>query len=101
MPTALLTIDDLLDPIPDGPPSGTDLRWTPEWDRVREARRSDDGVEAGKWAKRDRKVADWRLVDELARAMLRERSKDLQLAIWLTEAGIKLHGFAGLRDGLR
>jgi type VI secretion system protein ImpA len=33
--------------------------------------------------------------------MLRERTKDLQLALWLTEANIKLQGFPGLRDGLR
>src|ERR1039458_2422458 len=39
--------------------------------------------------------------EELATAMLRDRSKDLQLALWLTEANIKLHGFPGLRDGLR
>src|SRR6185369_12960916 len=41
------------------------------------------------------------LVEELASGMLRNRSKDLQLALWLTEAGIKRHGFPGLRDGLR
>ena len=40
-------------------------------------------------------------MEELASGMLRNRSKDLQLALWLTEAGIKLHGFPGLRDGLR
>jgi type VI secretion system protein ImpA len=32
--------------------------------------------------------------------MLRERSKDLQLGMWLMEANLKLDGFAGLRDGL-
>ena len=47
------------------------------------------------------KTADWRLVEELASACSANRSKDLQLALWLTEAGIKLHGFPGLRDGLR
>ena len=33
--------------------------------------------------------------------MLRDRTKDLQIAIWLTEANMKLHGFAGLRDSFR
>ena len=77
------------------------MRWTPEWDRIREARRADDDLETGKWVKRERKVSDWRLVRDLATAMLRERTKDLQLALWLTEANIKLQGFPGLRDGLR
>jgi type VI secretion system protein ImpA len=101
MPTAPLLIDDLLDPISPQQPAGVDLRWTPEWDRIKEARRADDALESGKWAKRDHKVADWRLVQQLAAEMLRERSKDLQFAMWLTEANIKLDGFPGLRDGLR
>lgn len=100
MATASLVTDGILDPISPDRPAGTDLRWTPEWDRIKEARRADDGLEAGKWVKKDRKAADWRTVQELAIAALR-RSKDLQLALWLTEANMKLHGFPGLRDGLR
>src|SRR5262249_58554545 len=95
-----LYTDDLLDPISPDQPAGTDMRWTPEWERIREARRADDDLQSGKWAKRERKVADWGLVQDLCMTMLRERSKDLQLALWLTEANIKLQGFAGLRDGL-
>jgi type VI secretion system protein ImpA len=101
MPTAPLDTDDLLDPISPDQPAGSDLRWTPDWDRIKEARRADDGLDSGNWTKKERKTADWRLAKELATAMLRERSKDLQLALWLTEANIKLHGFPGLRDGLR
>src|SRR5712671_5610294 len=98
---AKLYIDDLLDPISPDEPAEADLRWSPEWDRIREARRADDGLDSGKWVKKDRKVANWPLVQQLAGEMLRNRSKDLQLAMWLTEANIKLHGFPGLRDGLR
>src|SRR5262249_21020475 len=99
--SARLYTDDLLDPIAPDQPAGTDMRWTPEWDRIREARRADDDLQSGKWAKRERKVADWGLVQDLCMTMLRQRSKDLQLALWLTEANIKLRGFAGLTDGLR
>jgi len=99
--TASFGTDDLLDPISADHPAGIELRWTPEWDRIKEARRSDDGLEAGKWAKKESKSADWRLVRELTGTALRERSKDLQLAMWMTEANVKLDGFAGLRDGLR
>jgi type VI secretion system protein ImpA len=101
MATALLYTDDLLAPIPGDHPAGADLRWTAEWDRIKEARRADDDLDPGKWAKKDRKIADWRSVEELASTLLRGRSKDLQLALWLAEAGMKLHGFTGLRDGLR
>ena len=101
MPTASLYADDFFGPVSPGQPAGSDLRWTAEWDRIKEARRSDDDLEPGKWAKKDRKTADWRLVEELTSVMLRERTKDLQLALWLTEAGMKLHAFPGLRDGLR
>src|ERR1039458_9077322 len=101
MSTALLDIDHLLDPISPDQPAGTDLRWTADWDRIKEARRADDDLESGKWAKKERKGADWRLVEELSSGRLRKRSKDLQLALWLTEAGMKRHGFPGLRDGLR
>jgi len=101
MPTASLYTDDFLGPVSADQPAGADLRWTAEWDRIKEARRADDDLEPGQWTKKERKTADWRLVEELASVMLRERSKDLQLALWLTEAGLKLHGFPGLRDGLR
>ena len=100
MPTEPLFDNDLLDPIAADQPAGTDLRWTPEWDRIKEARRADDDLEAGMWAKKERKAADWPAVQELAAAALK-RSKDLQLALWLTEANMHLHGFQGLRDGLQ
>jgi type VI secretion system protein ImpA len=98
---AMLYPDELLDPVSTGQPVGEDLRWTPQWDRVKEARRTDDDLTSGKWAKKERKDSDWRLTEELCVSLLKNESKDLQLALWLTEAGIRLHGFAGLRDGLK
>src|SRR5215467_7356306 len=101
MSVAQFHIDDLLGPISAEQPAGVDLRWTPEWDRIKEARRSDDTLESGKWVKKERKSANWSLVKELAESMLRQQSKDLQIALWLMEANLKLYGFAGLRDSLR
>jgi type VI secretion system protein ImpA len=101
MLTDILLSDDILDPISPDQPAGADLRWTSEWDRIKEARRADDSLEAGKWIKKDRKIADWRTVQELTLTALKERSKDLQLALWLTEANMRLHGFPGLYAGLR
>jgi hypothetical protein len=51
MPAAPLCSDDFLDPVPADQPAGTDLRWTAEWDRIKEARRADDALESGKWEK--------------------------------------------------
>ena len=101
MPTAQLYSDDILEPISIDQPAGVDLRWTPQWDRIKEARRADDGLVSGKWAKKEHKDSDWRLAQELSVALLSKQSKDLQLALWLTEASVHLHGFAGLRDGLK
>src|SRR5437868_2133610 len=96
-----LLTDDLLDPISAEQPSGANLRWAAEWDRIKEARRQDDNLSAGSWQKRDGKSADWRQVERLATSILRSQSKDLQIAMWLTEAELKLHGFLGLSEGLR
>ena len=47
------------------------------------------------------KRADWPGVAETCIVAIATRSKDIQLAAWLLEAWIHLHGFAGLREGLR
>ncbi len=46
-------------------------------------------------------LPDWRRIDELARTILAERSKDLEITAWFSEALVRLQGFAGLRDGFR
>jgi type VI secretion system protein ImpA len=45
--------------------------------------------------------ADWDPILKLGPQILAEESKDLEVAAWLTEALIREHGFAGLRDGFR
>src|SRR5262249_5445404 len=47
-----------------------------------------------------RKV-DWGRIIEQATDALQKSSKDLRLACYLTEALVKEHGFAGLRDGMQ
>lgn len=90
---------DLLNPIPGDNPSGISLRYDPVYDQIKEARRQDDTGPQGDW-QRERKVADYRLVVDLASKSLAERSKDLQLAVWLTEAALYREKFAGLQQGL-
>lgn len=92
--------DELLNPI-DGPnPSGATLRYDPLYDKIKEARREEDQPPPG-MTERDRKVPDNPAVIKLTLDALTKRTKDLQLAAWLTEASLKQKGFTGLRDGLR
>jgi len=91
--------DDLLNPIEGPNPSGANLRYDPLYDKIKEARREEDQPPAG-MTERDRKVADSPLVIKLTSDLLINKTKDLQLGAWLTEALVKQKGFAGLRDGL-
>ncbi|MCU1259122.1 MAG: ImpA domain protein, partial [Bryobacterales bacterium] len=91
--------DDLLTPIPGNNPSGENLRYAPVYDKVKEARREDDDAPQGEW-QRERKTADSALVIKLAGEALATKTKDLQLAAWLTEAALRKDGFFGLREGL-
>lgn len=91
--------NDLLNPIAGENPSGQNLKYAPVYDKIKEARREEDDAAQGDW-KRERKVADWPLVIKTAGETLATKSKDLQLAAWLTEALLKTQGVGGLRDGL-
>jgi type VI secretion system protein ImpA len=92
--------DDLLTPIPGDNPGGANLRYNPVYDKIKEARREDDDAPQGEWA-HERKTADWKQVIKLAGEALAAKSKDLQLAAWLTEAMLRAEGFAGLLAGLK
>jgi type VI secretion system protein ImpA len=91
--------DDLLNPIAGDNPSGANLRYDPVFDKIKEARRQDDDAPQGEW-QRERKVADYKTVVKLAGDTLATRTKDLQLAAWLTEALLAQEGISGLRQGL-
>jgi type VI secretion system protein ImpA len=91
--------EGLLNPIPGDNPSGKTLRYDPVYDKIREARREEDVLPQGDWS-RDVKKADFPLVIKLATEALSTKSKDLQLAAWLTEAIMFRDHVAGLREGL-
>jgi type VI secretion system ImpA family protein len=91
----------VLEPIPDEPPAGPSLRYEGTYDKIREAREEDNPTLArGVW-KAPLKRAEWSQVVTLCLDALQNRSKDLQIAAWLTEAWQQLYGLAGLREGLR
>lgn len=97
MPTTLR--DELLSPIPGANPGGTELRYDPVYDKIKEARREDDDMPQGDW-QTTRKTADWPQVIKLTKDALATKSKDLQLAVWLAEAMLRREGFAGFRGAL-
>lgn len=96
----VIDIDLLLQPIEGENPAGEGLQYSGIYDEIREARRSDDNLAQGDW-QRDTKIADWYKVLDLSVPALTTQTKDLQIGAWLAEALAKLHGFAGVRDGLR
>jgi len=91
--------EDILNPIAGENPSGRNLRSTPIYDKIREARREDEELPQGAW-QIERKLADWALVISLCQEAIALQSKDLQLAAWLTEALLKKQSVRGLRDGI-
>lgn len=92
--------EDLLNPIPGPNPSGENLRYKPEYDKIKEARLEEGDDWIAGTSGRERKVADYPKVLKLTQEALAVKSKDLWLAAWLTEALLKTGGFSGLRDGL-
>ena len=94
-------LESLLTPISAERPSGESLRYEGTYDRVQEMRREDDpSLPQGIW-RTSLKRADWDAVRALCLEALETRTKDLQIAAWLVEAWIQLHGFPGAREGLR
>ena len=96
----VVDLDALLQPISDENPSGESLRYSGLYDEISEARRADDTLNRGDWQEQ-LKVADYRKVLDLAVPALTSKTKDLQVAAWLSESLVKIHGFVGLRDSLQ
>jgi type VI secretion system protein ImpA len=96
----MLNLEKLLAPISPERPCGDDLAFSSEIDAIVRARQADDpSLEQGAWVT-ELKEADWKFVAKQCAALIEKRSKDLQLAVWLTEAGVKTGGVRGLADSL-
>src|ERR1039457_980751 len=91
-----IDLDALLRPISEQAPAGRPLRATATYDRIQDALREDlSGAQAEGVIKADASGAA-----RLASKALTSESKDLNLAVWLTEALVRLEGLGGLRQGL-
>lgn len=96
----MLNTEELLAPISDDQPCGEDLAFAPEVDAINRARQADDpSIDQGAWVT-TLKEADWKFVAKQCTTLIAQRSKDLQLAVWLVEASAKTHGMRGLADSL-
>jgi type VI secretion system protein ImpA len=92
-------IEKFLAPLSAERPAGESLRYEGTYDRIREARREDDpNLPQGAW-KTELRKAQWKVVESVAVDAIETKSKDLQLAAWLTEAWLYLYGFGGAARG--
>lgn len=94
---SLLNFDQLLTPISPDNPCGESLRYDPVYTELKQFRltRKDPLHSSGD------KLPEWDKVEKISIDLLAKRSKDLMLAGWLSEALLRRHGFAGLRDGVK
>jgi type VI secretion system protein ImpA len=102
----ILQFAKLLAPIPGDKPTGANLRsdGTSLFYQTKDARNKARSLERkvipGEEVKAE-DVPDWKPVLQAGVKALSEKTKDLEIAAYLIEALVRLHGFAGLRDGLR
>ena len=96
----MLNMERLLAPVGGARPCGEDLAFSSEIDAIVRARQADDpSLEQGAWVT-ELKEADWKFVAKHCAQLIEQRSKDLQLAVWLAEAEAKTSGLRGLADSL-
>ena len=89
----------ILAPISDASPCGKDYLFSAEFDAIALARIFDDPtLDQGEW-ETELKEADWPFVIERSTKLLSEKTKDIRLAVWLTEALAFKKGFSGLAHG--
>ncbi len=106
MPSAAVAdINSMLEPISEENPVGSDIREDSSpnsiYYAIKDARNSARAAERNSMFDGNNSEADdhWRKILELAPDIFNNHAKDLEIASWYTEALIRRHGFAGLRDG--
>jgi type VI secretion system protein ImpA len=111
----ILDIEGLVFPISEAAPCGGDPRSDPSptsvYQSLKDARYAaadaERGLERGFAEEGDAKKADetskksWSLILAEGPPLIKSVAKDLEVAAWVTEAALRAHRLAGLRDGLR
>lgn len=102
---AIIDISSLLEPVSDDNPVGEDIRENSSpssaYYTIKDARNSARAAERNSMFDGGSSEADenWRKILELAPDILKNDSKDLEIASWYTEALIRRYGFPGLKVG--
>lgn len=105
MTVAGLSLAELLAPISEEAPTGNDIRsdFSPSsvYFRLRDARADARAAERAADANPEEVVPieKWRLVQSLSKEIIETKSKDIEVAVWMTEALVRSHGLAGLAFG--
>lgn len=103
----ILDFDALLTPIEGDNPAGPDLRDDPsptsKYFAMKDARSAARAAERNADVDQEQAglLPEWRRILELGPEIIATESKDLEIAAWLTEALLRAHGYAGVRDGFR
>lgn len=102
---AIIDINSLLEPVSEDNPVGIDIREDSSSSSVyytlKDARNSARTAERNSMFDGSSSEADenWRTIIKLAPDILKNNTKDLEVASWYTEALIRRHGFPGLKAG--
>ena len=97
----MIDLDELLNPISEEKPCGEYLKYEQIYDDIQEYRREDDPrLPQGIW-QTEIKRADWPKLINTCVDALKNKTKDLQLVAWLTEALTVTEGFSGLGCGIQ
>lgn len=96
-----MDIESLLKPISSKSNCGEYLCYDHVYDELKELRREDDiRLSQGVW-QTEPKRADWTQLNKLGCELLKTKTKDLQIAMWLMESWIIERQFEGFIDGLK
>ena len=104
---SIIDVDELLQPISEDAPQGSDIREDPSptsvYYQIKDARNAARAAERASMFDPDQAanvLSEWRPILDLAPTILKDHAKDLEVASWYIEALIRFQGFAGLRDGM-
>ncbi|SEL59543.1 type VI secretion system protein TssA [Acinetobacter sp. DSM 11652] len=95
-----IDIEQLLQPISDQAICGEDLSFSNEFHEIKKAKTQDDPLlDMGDWVA-EPKQADWSFVSAKCIDVLTQKSKDIRLLTWLSEAWSQLYGYEGVARSL-
>jgi len=95
-----IDMDALMAPVPGDNPAGEDQRYSQVYDEIREARKEVITYDPEGHPTVEKK-AEWNKVIALALDALTQKTKDLQIAVWLAEALLMVENFEGFNAGLK